>query len=188
MIGNNIPLPKKSTAGFGATVYNKSRLREMDSTVLNIVVTKRINGKDYNIEFIATDYLLDNKMYDITDNIYWGEISDYIGSVNYIVNKHVSTKKEIYGEDSVEVPQFFELFHEYAPIKENFEPIHFEDEEVVGDVSYLTKIIEYISKTPVCFVGFSLRFTLTYTISNDPRGSKDYFMNTGMHRMQRKRF
>ena len=46
-------------------------------------------------------------MYDITDNIYWGEISDYIGSVNYIVNKHVSTKKEIYGEDSVEVPQFF---------------------------------------------------------------------------------
>ena len=180
-IKNITPVVKKSTAGFGGTVYNTSRMRVMDSTALNKSFTENIEGYDYKFDFIATDYLLNNTMYDITENIYWGDWYSSIGANNFVVDKHVYFKRDMYGNDNVNVPQFFELFHEYATSDDNpFDLCHFEDNRLVGDLSYFTAMINYINNTNFCFVSFSLKFNLTYTLSNDPEQKKEYSIITGI--------
>ena len=86
----------KKNAGFGATVFEHSRLREIDCNDLNKRSIINIKNKDYRINFIAKHYLADKKMYEMSQNIYFGNSVDYIVSYNFLVDKHYETKKKVY--------------------------------------------------------------------------------------------
>ena len=101
----------KSAAGFGETVFLRADLKEINCDDFSTESVVNVDGRDYEIQFVATDYLLDNKMYDINENIFLGSNLDYIFSTNFLVEKHISTKQQLYGSGNMKIPQFFEMFH-----------------------------------------------------------------------------
>ena len=81
---------RNGAAAFGATVYVKSEMIEIDGSYLNTDVLFDIDEqhKDYRFTFVATDYLLDNTMYDMDNNIFNGDAVKCSVGFNYLVHKH----------------------------------------------------------------------------------------------------
>ena len=119
---------------FGQTVYITQYLREIDSDAL--ILNTRI------IEFFPNTYLLEGTTYDMDYKIYTSY--PYIKAYNYLVEKHYTNKKNIYGKDIEKVPLFFEIM--YNPITDinlNYKT-DIMDNIFTGDINYYNKIVEYI--------------------------------------------
>ena len=91
----------KSAAGFGETVFLRADLKEIKCDDFSTESVLNVDGRDYEIRFVAMDYLLDNKMYDINENIFLRSNLDYIFSTNFLVEKHNATKQQLYGSVNI---------------------------------------------------------------------------------------
>ena len=140
---------------FGETVYLPQHFVEIDSSSLII---------DTNtFKFYPNNYLLNNKTYDICYNMWNGNKYLVPAAYNSFVDKHYDTKINIYPSDSVEKPQFFELFHEILPDPDsNHFNFHLGDTNFIGNNDYFNRIVEYIENTSVCFTSFLLNFSLSF--------------------------
>ena len=106
--------------------------------------------------------MLNNKTYDIEYNIYNGDSYFNFLAYNYLVDKHLTTKRDIYKYDSVKKPQFFEII--YAPLKVDYD---ITNSNFIGDDEYFNKIVAYIKNTNVCFTFFCLNYALDYMETAD---------------------
>ena len=88
---------------FGRTVYLPSNLQEIDCSKLKI--------DEANLKFYPTDYLLDNKCYNLDYNIFNAAYYAETAAYNYVVEKHHKAKRDKLTSNSQETPQFFEMFH-----------------------------------------------------------------------------
>ena len=146
---------RNSAAAFGATVYVKSELIEIDGSQLNTdVLVDFDEQQDVRFTFVATDYLLDNTMYDMDSNIFRGNPLKCSVAFNYLVNKHFLSKIDLYPGIDMRIPQFFEILDD--PLNINKSQVHQSDFQFVGDEDRILKIIEYIESQDVCFTSFVL--------------------------------
>ena len=101
---------QQSTAGFGETIFSKSLLKIKTFRALDYNCNN--HSFEYNFQFIVDEFLLDN-MYDLKINIFHSlPIYQLIG-YNFLVEKHISKKKDFYGENNMDVPVFFEMFKNF---------------------------------------------------------------------------
>ena len=150
---------QQSIAGFGETVFSKSLMRRKTFRALDYNCNNHI--LEYNFQFIVDEFLLDN-MYDLKINIFHSlPIYQLIG-YNFLVEKHILKKKDFYGENSTDVPVFFEMFKNFY----KDDRYDMKDKTFTADTSFCKRVVEYIDNTSVCFVSFVFTFILTYTPKN----------------------